>query len=156
MSLTYNKIIQLSKEFSQAHYFLKSFGNGSNWDTALKAEQASLKYPRMWMEDNPSPFEQSIETFSFRIGFLSQVEQVENENGDRISVNRNEVISDMRQIAKDFLSFWVQDHDNEIRIDRNINITVVEDVTPDKLAGVYADYTFKQPFTYNACIIPKT
>ena len=155
MPLTYNKVIKLSREFQQAHYALNHFANGSDYDTVLENTEGGVHYPIMYMEDLAMPLQEGVEVMSFRVGFLGLVEQLENRDDSLISANRNEVISDMMQCAKDFVAYWVQDHTySDFRIQKGAQRNTVEDVTPDKLWGCYVDITFEQAFKYDKCAIP--
>jgi hypothetical protein len=98
---------------------------------------------------------QGLESFNFRVYFLGQVTELEHREGDLISTNRNEVISNMRSVAIDFLSYWKQlRSDNNVRFSILTTINVSEDITPDKLYGVNIDVSFKVLQTFNKCIIP--
>lgn len=157
MPLTYNQIIKLSREFATSHYQLKNFGNGEDADKVLSNQEASYKYPLMWMEDRAMPLEPGLETFSFEIFFLSQVEEIENRDTSLMLANINEVKSDMLQVAKDYLSYWMQDHSyKDLRIEEIANRETIEDATPDRLYGCSITISFKQAYTYNKCIIPIT
>jgi hypothetical protein len=134
---------------------LKNFGVGGDFDMVLGDQENPYRYNLMWMEDLPSPIENGLESFNFRVSFLGQVTELEHREEDLISTNRNEVISDMRSIAIDFLSYWKQlRSDNTVRFSILTNITVLEDVTPDKLYGVQIDISFKVLQAFNKCIIP--
>jgi hypothetical protein len=155
MPLTYNKVIQLSREFQQAQHQLNAFGNGSDFDTVLENTEGGIHYPLMWMEDLPMPLQEGVEVMSWRVGFLALKEQLENQEDALISTNRNEVISDMMQCAKDFVAYWVQDHTyNDFRIQKVAPRQTVEGVTADRLYGCYVDITFNQAFKYDKCAIP--
>lgn len=153
--MTYNQIIERNQEFSDAHRDLKNFGVGGDFDMVLGDQENPYRYPLMWMEDLPSPIETGLESFNFRVYFLGLVTELEHREGDLISTNRNEVISNMRSVAIDFLSYWKQlRSDNNVRFSILTTINVSEDITPDKLYGVNIDVSFKVLQTFNKCIIP--
>jgi hypothetical protein len=153
--VTYNQIIERNQEFSNAHDDLNNFGVGGDFDMVLGDQENPYRYPLMWMEDLPSPIETGLESFNFRVYFLGQVTELEHREGDLISTNRNEVISNMRSVAIDFLSYWKQlRSDNNVRFSILTTINVSEDITPDKLFGVNIDVSFKVLQTFNKCIIP--
>lgn len=154
--LTYNQIIKISRDFQQAHYVLKNFGAGSDFDQVLHNQQNTYKYPILWMEDLSDSLSEGSDVFSFRCSFAAPVVTLKDRGSDLMSSNLNEVKSDMIQCAKDFISYWVNQTDLYplLTIEKNINLTKFEDVTPDKLAGCYIDITFRQPFNYDECAIP--
>lgn len=155
MSQSYNQIIQRNKLFQKAHHSLKGFGNGLFSEAILHNKVATFKYPLMFMEDLPGPLSSGVETFVFRVHFMAPVAPKKPEAFNAIFENPNEVKSNMKQIAKDFLAFWVQDHDiPTLNIDKVVTATLFEDETEDRLTGCYIDITFRQPFTYNVCAIP--
>lgn len=153
--MTYNQIIERNQEFSDAHDDLNNFGVGGDFDMVLSDQENPYRYPLMWMEDLPSPIETGLESFNFRVYFLGLVTELEHREGDLISTNRNEVISNMRSVAIDFLSYWKQlRSDNNVRFSILTTINVSEDITPDKLFGVNIDVSFKVLQAFNKCIIP--
>lgn len=153
--MTYNQIIERNQEFSDAHRDLNNFGVGGDFDMVLGDQENPYRYNLMWMEDLPSPIETGLESFNFRVYFLGQVTELEHREGDLISTNRNEVISNMRSVAIDFLSYWKQlRSDNNVRFSILTTINVSEDITPDKLYGVNIDVSFKVLQAFNKCIIP--
>lgn len=153
--MTYNQIIERNQEFSDAHDDLNNFGVGGDFDMVLSDQENPYRYSLMWMEDLPSPIETGLESFNFRVYFLGQVTELEHREGDLISTNRNEVISNMRSVAIDFLSYWKQlRSDNNVRFSILTTINVSEDITPDKLYGVNIDVSFKVLQAFNKCIIP--
>lgn len=156
--LSYNQIIKISRAFQQAHQVLKNFGNGPEADMILHNQQATYKYPLMWMIDVPSNFQEGIESFNFRVVFMAPVVTLKDRGTDLMSTNVNEVKSDMMQCAGSFISYWVNQTDNydTLGFDRNINRETFEDYTDDKLAGCSIDIRFYQPMNYDVCILPLT
>lgn len=153
--VTYNQIIQASRAFATAHFGLKNFGNGQQYDVTMHNQTATEKYPLMWMEDKSMPIENGVEVFNFRVYFLSTNATIKDRETDLMSTNVNEIKSDMKRIAGDFLSYWNQDEDYPIlNVDKSALIETVEDITEDRLSGVYIDIRFRQAFNYNRCIIP--
>lgn len=157
MPLSYNQIIKQCEEFVEAHYVLKGFGNGFFYKVVESDQVQTFKYPLMYMEDLSSTFGQGVETFSFRVHFMNLVAERKDPTTRKIETNFNEVKSDMRQCAKDFLAFWAQDRtQDDLDIDKVTTATFFEDETEDRLTGCYIEVTFRQRFTYNKCIIPSS
>lgn len=155
--LNYNQIIELNREFAAAHKILKNFGNGQRWKIVEHNQQATFKYPLMWMEDLPHPSTPGIYTFAFRVYFLDQVANLKERGTDSMTVNDNVVKSDMIQCAQDLISFWAQDHDYPfLDVEKNIQLTPIEDQLEDVVTGGYFDLKITQAFVYNKCAIPMT
>jgi len=154
--LTYNQIIKISRAFQQSSQVLKNFGNGGEADMVLHNQQATYKYPLIWMQDSSSPYQDGIESFSFRVMFMAPVVTLKDRGTDLMSTNVNEVKSDMIQCARDFIAYWVQQTDSydTLGFDRNVNRETFEDYTVDKLTGCSIDIRFYQPMRYDECIIP--
>lgn len=156
MSLTYNQIIKISRAFQQAHYILKNFGNGGEADMVLHNQLATYKYPLIWMNDAPSTYQEGLESFNFRVFFLAPAVTLKDRGTDLMSVNVNEVKSDMIQCANDFITYWIQQTDNynTLGFDKSVNRDSVDNYTDDNLTGCYIDIRFYQPLEYNECAIP--
>jgi len=156
MNLTYNQIIKISRAFQQAHYILKNFGNGGQWDEVVHNQQATYKYPLMWMDDLPQSLSEGAENYSFRVSFSAPVVTLKDRGTDLMSSNANEVKSDMIQCSNDFVAYWVNQTDDYygLVLEKSVSRTTFEDLTDDKLTGCYIDITFRQNFDYNECSIP--
>ncbi|MGL4598505.1 MAG: hypothetical protein ACRCYO_13390 [Bacteroidia bacterium] len=158
MFLSYNQILQLNRSFANAHHVLKNFGNGMEPEKVLHDQEEPYRYPLMWMEDLPGPILPGQETTSFRVWFLAPVEMIENNTEvptTHINTNKNEVKSDMKRCAQDFLSYWVQQHDYpKLKLEQRTTINFVEDTSLDSLWGCYVEVNFIQVFTFNTCAIP--
>lgn len=155
MSLSYNQVIKLNRDFTTAHYKLKNFGNGEAYEIVDHNQTDTFKYPLMFMEDLTMPFNEGVEVFGFRVFFIQRVAELEDRGEDLYSSAYNEAKSDMMQCAKDFLSFWVQDVNYpEFTIEHTGNRETFQEKTQDRLAGCYVDVTFRQANRYSECIIP--
>lgn len=157
MPLSYNQIIQQSRLFQQSHYKLKngSFGNGLLSEEVLHNQIATFKNQIMWMEDSGLPLEKNIEVFAFRVSFVGPIPTLKDRGTDLMSANENEMISDMRECAKNFLAYWVTNTNfPNIEVELNAQIQPLRDVTPDRLYGVYMDIRFRQDMVYDSCVLP--
>lgn len=153
--LSYNQLIEKNREFATAHKVLKNFGNGPRYTIVDHNQQATFKYPLMWLEDQPHPSSPGMYTEVFRVYMVNQVAQLKSRGDSLMSTNRNEVVSDMIQCAQDLISYWVQDHDYALLdVDKNFNLTVIDDKLDDVVAGCYFDIKFEQAYNYNKCAIP--
>ncbi len=153
--MTYNQIIEINRAFSVAHDMIHNFGNGEEYDIGLDDKESPYRYNIMWMRDLASPIVTGLESFSFRVYFLGLVTELEHREGDLISTNRNEVMSDMRSVAIDFLAYWKQNTVyKDLRFSVTTNIIPHEYFTPDGLFGVQIDVQFQFTQSFNKCIIP--
>jgi hypothetical protein len=153
---TYNQIIKLNREFAQAHYQIKTFGNGEIYNVVLHDKEEWFEYPLMWMQDLPATLNSNEFSFNFRVHFIAQVAQVKDIESDLDSTNENEVKSDMIQCAQDLLSFWAQDstYPELDLVKTGVSFTTVTDKFSDRVTGCYVDLRLKQGFKYNKCAIP--
>ncbi len=154
--MTYNQIVKLLRDFADAHFIIKSFGNGEPWELVENSQAKDLEYPMMWAQDLPNTIVKGEEAFKFRMYFLGQVASVKQKTEPTLGeTNINEVKSDMRQCATDLASFLVQDKTNpDIDSTRDITLTSFTDDFNDKLTGWYFDLTISQSFSFSACNIP--
>ncbi len=155
MSLSYNQVIKLNRDFSDAHFILKNFGNGEAYEIVEHNQTESFKYPLMFMEDLAMPFNNKVEVFSFRVFFVQRVAELEDRGEDLYSSAYNEAKSDMMQCAKDFISYWRQDVNYpEFNIESTGNRETFQEKTQDRLSGCYVDVVFRQANPNSACAIP--
>ncbi len=154
MPLSYNQLLELNQQFATAHPKLNNFGNGADFDLVLHDQENPYRYPIMWMVDLPNPVQTGIESFSWEVYFLAPVEQLENKDGDFMLVNYNEVKSDMKKVALDLLAYWSQDHEYNLRLEKNLSIELIDYWTPDDLSGARMTLTLSQPFNFNKCAVP--
>lgn len=157
-NITYNQIIEASRNFAIAHYKLKgSFGNGLLSDKVLHDQLGRFQYYLMYMEDLEMSAEKNLSTFGFRVSFSAPETTLKNKGTDLPSTNFNEIKSDAIKLCMDFLAYWMTATDNDyptLYVEPNAGIHVYQDLTPDRLAGAYIDIRFKQAFDANSCAIP--
>jgi len=152
---TYNQIIKLNRQFAEAHYQIKTFGNGDAYNIVLHDKQDWFTYPLMWMEDLQQGFNDNEFTYNFRVYFVAQVAQLREEETDLENSNENEVKSDMIQCAQDLLSFWAKDTTYpELDLIKTGSIQTFTDKFSDRVTGCSVDLKLKQGFRYNKCAIP--
>lgn len=154
--VSYNQIIKLLRDFSDNHFILKSYGNGEPWELVENSQHLDLEYPMMWVQDQPNNTVKGSETFKFRIFFLGQVATLKEKTAITLNeTNINEVKSDMRQCALDFIGYLAQDTNYpELDLDRNVSIVSFTDDFNDKLTGWYIDVNITQTYSFSACSIP--
>lgn len=157
MVLNYNQLIKRNSEFVTAHKILQNFGNGDRWDIVTHNQQATFKYPLMWMEDLPNNLSGKQYNFIFRVYFLELVPTIKERGLDLQYANENEAKSDMINCAQDFIAYWAHQTDYALlNISESITLTTLTDELEDRVTGCYIDIIFEQPFQYNDCNIPMT
>ena len=153
---TYNETIKILRDFSVAHFQIKSFGNGETWELVETFGLTGEEYPKMWAEDMPNTTAIGEETFKFRVYMVDQVATLKEKTETTLGEdNTNEVKSNMRQNCIDLISYLSQQTVYpEITADKNIVLTSFVDSFNDKLTGWYFDLNIRQALNYSACIIP--
>lgn len=156
MKLTYNQIIKLLRDFTEAHFILKSFGNGEPWELVESSRVSDINYPMMWVQDQANTIQQGEEIYNFRIYFLNQVATLKEKTDSTLNeTNVNEVKSDMRQCATDLISYFAQDTNYpDLNINRTVSLTSFTEDFKDTLTGWYIDLRFNQAFNYSSCNLP--
>lgn len=155
MSLTYNQIIKINREFADAHHIIKNFGAGDVWDIVRHNQELDYKYPLMWMEDVSQSNTAKEFTYSYRVWFIETVPELVDRNDDLMYVNDIDAKSDMLECAKDLMSYWENNTDYPtLRLQKNFNYTLFTDKLEDRVAGAYIDFKLTIPFNYNRCLIP--
>jgi len=148
-------ITPINRDFADAHFIIKGFGNGEASDIVLHNQDKKFKYPLMFIEDLTFPIEQNEFTFAFRVFFVAQVASLKQRGSDLMSTNENEVKSDMVACAQDLLSFWAKDLTiSDLNLIKSSLITTFTDNTEDRLTGCFLEIRLKQGFRYNKCAIP--
>jgi len=153
---TYNEIVNILKDYSEANFVIKSFGNGEIWELVETFGNDDAEYPKLWAEDMPNTTATGEEVFKFRIYMLGQVATLKEKTETTLGEdNVNEVKSNMRQNCLDLLSYLIQQTNySEITSDRNVVLTSFRDKSNDKLTGWYFDLNIRQAFRFSSCIIP--
>jgi len=153
--LSYEKIIAINKEFADNHWIIQNFGNGERWQIVDHDQDASFKYPLMYIEDLPFPVGNKELSYSLRVWFVTRVEAQEDRGSELLYSEYAKAKSDMVRCATDLVAFWVQDVNYpSLEIDKNVSINTFTDRTKDKDTGCYVDIRLKEAFPYDSCIIP--
>ena len=154
--ITLNQINRLMNVFANDSKFLNDFGFGHTADIGTSRQ---MKFPYMWATPQPSIINNlnkvTTPTYNFSIIFADQIndeKNTTNSNGE-YSNNGSEVLSDMFQVAQDFITY-VNSNWNVygIILGENINITPTMDATDDKINGWVVDLELRTKFVN--CEIP--
>lgn len=146
---TYNDIVNSFREWALNECdFLNDFGYGSFADFGTSRQ---MKYPCMWMDHQVTQTIQVLNRVQtplhgFTIVFVDQINQQENVRDDNgyLSDNRQHIMSDMFQVAQDFVQFLIASSPTtDMVIEGDISVEPVEDETPDKVCGWKLDIVVK-------------
>lgn len=152
--ITYKSIINACKAFADNHHVIKGFGNGELWQINDHDQDSAFEYPLHYMVDVPSSPGANSWVYAFRVYFVSRVEAPKDRDGNPIYFEYTSEKSAMIACAQDFLSYWVQDVNYQMTIDKSLGVTTFIDAQQDGVTGCYVDIRFVVPFDYNNCILP--
>jgi hypothetical protein len=96
-------------------------------------------------------------TMSVGVYFMDRVEDIRNKDADPARYwkdNEDEVISDMLEIATDYISFFQDDPEFNYTLNSSVSMTRFLEARDDKVAGWRAVFNFEMPFSRDICIIP--
>ena len=155
---TYNEIVNILRDYSEANFVIKSFGNGHPSELVENSQFLDLEYPIMWADDLPNTVSTGKDSYKFRMYFLGQVATLKEKTASTLKEsNINEVRSDQKQNALDLISYLVQQTTfPDLTTDRTITLTPITEEFNDTLTGWYFDLTINDAFRYSACNIPIT
>lgn len=150
INITINQLVKIFRQWSEKHKMINDFGFGPVWDFGMSKE---MNYPAMWVDFNPSSYYNVSKTnitpsYSFIILFVDKEniqENVLNENG-YLSNNVADIMSDMEQLCRDFISFINMNTKIGISVEGNVNLTNVIDETQDKVYGFSMTLNIRTPF----------
>lgn len=144
MSKTLNQVIQSQSDFAVNHQQINHFFFGEEWDFATSG---TVNCPAMISVLQPIVVQGSVCTYSFKIYF-----------GDIVHKdlsNKNEVLSDMHQLAMDFIGqFQHPDYDWVFETD-NITLNDFEDSFECELYGFWLIAKLKVAMPFDRCAIPQ-
>ncbi|MCP4761451.1 MAG: hypothetical protein GY870_06690 [archaeon] len=154
--ISLNQIIKLMRDFADANFFLNDYGFGHTSDIGTSRQ---MTFPYMWVTPQPSTIENinkvTTPSYNFSIIFADQIndeKNVDNQNGE-LSNNGAEVLSDMFQVAQDFVTYinanWGR---YGIILEDGITITPTMDASDDKVNGWVLDIVIRTK--YVNCELP--
>ncbi len=153
-----NQIINYFNLYANSHPQLNDFGYGS---TSQIGKNRQMKYPYLWVTHRQSSSitvqnRTQIPTYNFSFLIVDRINIQDNYNSINglDSDNQQEIISDCKQIADDFIG-WIGTELNDQNIsfaDSNITLEMVFDETSDKVTGVLFDIPLR--VRHSNCIYP--
>jgi len=145
---TLNNIVNLFQEFATNHYNLKGnfyFGVAGEHES----KKGGIKYPLMVAELQASNIAAKLDTYDFKMWFMSQHKLHEGRDVEQLS--------DLKQIAGDFIIWLRQTKFNAnvtFSIDENVVLTDFNHSFNDDVCGWYCTIKVKQFLDWDLCRIP--
>ncbi len=156
--ITFNQLINMFKQFQVNHPQLNDFDYGPTYDIGTTRQ---MVFPYMWATHeidstivvSPNRTINPIENLTiFFMDKVNDQNNYENANGEN-SNNGQEIISDMKLIALDFVTEVVNTFGQYgVSIEGDVSTFVVSDETDDKANGVGIRISLKEK--YVNCEIP--
>jgi hypothetical protein len=143
---TLNQHISLFETFATDHKQINDFGNGDLWE--LTEKETPRTYPLMWVQVGDTSIDGNTQIDNYTVLFCDQTHSDESDE--------NEVLSDQKSIALDFLA-WLK-FDDSINVYNNViytsSLSPFTERFEDTLSGWVMTVQIKQPMQYNSCDIP--
>ena len=148
--ISFNNIVDTFQTFVDNHFFLKTFGYGSQEDVD---QEKNTDFPLLHLVYTQGSYQDGIKNYSLDIYILD----LPNDKEDKVSFQK-EAISDSEKCAEDIIN----DITNGFNIFtwaagttvQSASITPLEEVTKNTLAGVLLSISINVPYTYDACELP--
>lgn len=143
---TLNQHITTFNNFANAHHQINSFGVGELWE--LTEKNGDRIYPIMWTVIDPSSVNENelVENYTFVFADLVRPDES----------NEQDVLSDQKQSALDFISFlrFSSSVSDDVVLVKTSSMTPFTEKFEDNLAGWIVTIQLKQSFFYNYCDAP--
>jgi len=148
--LTLNQIVNLMITFKNGNLFLNDFGFGNTFDIGTSRQ---MRFPYMWVTPQPSSISNenktNIPSYNFSVIFADRLNDEDNSDGanGEQSNNGQEILSDMFQVAQDFITYINSLKTYGVILEDGITITPTMDATDDKVNGWVLDIALKTKFS---------
>ncbi len=143
--VTYNNIIDAFRSLSNAHQQVNSFGVGQPWDINTSG---TVNYPMVWAIPQDSRLEGKVYSSNWSLLFIDLIHSDLRDD--------KEVISDMEQVALDFIAqLQHPSYGFDFKPD-SIPFRRFSEDGDDLLSGVEIDITIKVPYIYDRCAVPSS
>ena len=139
---TQNQLIKVLNDFADDHLQLQSFQFGYSFEFAASGD---TKFPQLFVEPLPHNHSNKEFFFNFRLIFADLVSK-----GER---NRDEVLSDMLEIAKDAIA-QLHHPDYRFILQEGISLQDFFDDHDEEVSGYIATISIKTAFDNDRCQIP--
>jgi hypothetical protein len=148
--ISFNNIVDTFQTFVDNHFFLKTFGYGSQEDVD---QEKNTDFPLLHLVYTQGSYQDGLKNYALDIYILD----LPNDKEDKVSFQK-EAISDSEKCAEDIIN----DITNGFNIFtwasgttvQSASITPLEEETKNTLAGVLLSISIDVPYVYNACDLP--
>lgn len=144
--ITYNQIVAVIQNISNAHLQVHSFGVGE-LDEVEGSTEADKIYPKVWLAPQTSIVQENTVTNTFNLLCFDLVKK-------DISVNENEVLSDTQLILYDIIKVLKYAAGDDFNIVGDVTLTPFTEKFGDFVTGWNATITIEIDFEPNACDLP--
>lgn len=166
---SWNTIKRSLREFAEAHPLVNSFGTGNildpdsaNITNFVSPAVDRIYYPLVFATLEGSRFATNSVQFSVGLVFMDKIEESQkvadrptgSDALDFQTLQPDEVMSDMTQLAGDFMIKYQRTFGNDYDITADANVDYFVDRFGDRVAGCRAVLTFNVPLRLSICEIP--
>lgn len=138
-----NQIIQVLQNIATAHHQVQDFGFGQEWDIV----SSTVQYPLMYVVPQQSSVNDKIMNLKMSLLFMDLVNKDDS--------NKQEVLSDMLQIAMDVLAqLKLLPYEDLFDLDKNVTLTDFYEKYDDEVSGYKMDITLNVSMLYDQCAVP--
>lgn len=150
--MTLKQYITLFSDFATRHEIIQSFdfGRVPDWMVSNKQDNENLIYPAMFVAPLGTALNESGElTRRFRVFFCER----ERKAGE----NENDGWSDCERLWLDFIAYMTKStNDYATKLDSNLSAEPYAEWEVDFLVAYIGDFSFRESFEFNECIVPIT
>lgn len=166
---SWNTIKRSLREFAESHPLVNSFGTGNildpdsaNITNFVTPAIDRIYYPLVFATLEGSRFASNSVQFSVGLVFMDKIEESQkvadrptgSDALDFQTLQPDEVMSDMTQLAGDFMIKYQRTFGNDYDITADANVDYFVDRFGDRVAGCRAVLTFNVPLGLSICEIP--
>lgn len=167
--ISLNMLKKSIMQFAQSHPMVKAFGNGLLTDpnsylitNFVTPEVDRIYYPLVFMTFDNAQYVANGMNYNISLLFMDRIEELQKtaESPTSVSATKfqqrmpDEIISDMTQLAGDFVSKFTYNFGSDYKITANSNVQFFNDVWSDRVAGARISLTFNIPYLEGLCEIP--
>lgn len=141
---TLNQIHDILKTIAENHAIIKGFGFGADYDMAVSTD---TEYPLMYVEVQPSTYDDKNIIIPFNIVFADRVDKGQN--------NETDVLSDMLNVGLDVRA-WLHSPDSYsfFAVEKTGSLTPFRDATDDEVAGWVFEISLRLTDLKDRCNLP--
>jgi len=141
---TLNQIVAEVESWASSHLQVHSFGQGDIWEISPSSSQ--FTFPLMWVTVGQSDPREMEMVDQFNVLVCDLVD-----TGEK---NELEVLSDTRQILRDLVAWYRQQHSAAYIVEFQGSITPFTERFAERVSGHALTIRLRQPYDYDSCAIP--